>query len=86
MDVQSSMTEQNSGRPLVLAETVAKVEQDQEMLEDRHVTACELYERIPEVRVRLGMWQESSMTRVNEKCHSVYKSASIAMMISLKNS
>ena len=39
--------EQSSGRPLVSAETIAKVEQ--EMLEDQHVTVCELSERIPEV-------------------------------------
>ena len=40
---------QRSGWPLVLAKTIAKVEQ--EMLEDRHVTVQELCERIPEVRV-----------------------------------
>ena len=41
--------EQRSGRPSVLTETIAKVEQEQEMLEDRHVTVHELCERIPEV-------------------------------------
>ena len=40
---------QRFGRPLVLAETIAKVEQEQEMFEDRHVTVHELCERIPEV-------------------------------------
>ena len=40
---------QRSGRPLILAETIAKVEQEQEMLEDRHVTVHELCERVPEV-------------------------------------
>ena len=41
--------EQCSSRPLVLAETIAKVEQEQEMLEERHVTVRELCEQIPEV-------------------------------------
>ena len=37
---------QRSGRPSVLAETIAKVEQ--EMSEDQCVTVCELCEQIPE--------------------------------------
>ena len=41
--------EQHSGRPLVSAETIAKVEQEQEMLEHRHVKVHELCEWIPEV-------------------------------------
>ena len=41
--------EQHAGWPLVSAETIAKVEQDQEMLEDQHVTVHELCKWIPEV-------------------------------------
>ena len=39
--------EQRSGLSSVSAETIAKMEQ--EMLEDRRMTVCELHERIPEV-------------------------------------
>ena len=41
--------EQRSGWPSVSVEPIAKVEQEQEMLEDRHVTVRELCKRIPEV-------------------------------------
>ena len=41
--------EQHSGRSSVLAETIAKVEQEQEMLEDWHMTVHEVCEQIPEV-------------------------------------
>ena len=41
--------EQRSGQPSISAETIAKVEQEQEMLEDWHVTVCELCEQIPKV-------------------------------------
>ena len=37
---------QCSGWPSVLTKTIAKLEQEQEMLEDQHVTLCE---QIPEV-------------------------------------
>ena len=40
---------QRSGQPSVSAETITKVEQEQELLEDRHVTVRELCEQIPEV-------------------------------------
>ena len=38
------------------------------------------------VRVWLATWQESSIRRVHEKCHSACKSASVTMVIALKNS
>ena len=41
--------EQRSGWPSVSVEPIAKEQQEQEMLEDRHVTVRELCERIPEV-------------------------------------
>ena len=41
--------EQHSGPPSVSAKTIAKVEQEQEMLEDRRVTAHEMCKQIPEV-------------------------------------
>ena len=41
--------EQCSGQPSVSAETIAKVKQQQEMLEDQHVTVRELCEQISEV-------------------------------------
>ena len=41
--------EQHSGQPSVLAETIAKVEQEQEMFEDQRITVRELCERISEV-------------------------------------
>ena len=41
--------EQHSSQPLILVETIAKVEQEQEMFEDWPVTVHELYEWIPEV-------------------------------------
>ena len=41
--------EQRSGWISVLTETIAKVEQEQEMLEDWHVTVHELCKRIPQV-------------------------------------
>ena len=65
--------EQHSGRPSVLAETIAKVKQEQEMLEDQHVTASCVNGSLKSIRVRLAMWRESSMTRVYEKCHSACK-------------
>ena len=72
--------EQRSGRPSVSTGTIAKVQQ--EMLEYRHVTVHKLCERIPEVsKSTCAAWQESSMTRVYEKCHS----ASITMVIMSKN-
>ena len=46
--------EQRSGRPSVSAKTIAKVEQEQEMLEDECVTVRELYEWIPEVKSTIG--------------------------------
>ena len=64
----------------------SKVEQEQEMLENRCVTVLELCERIPEVGVRLAAWQESSMTRICGKCHRACKRASITMVITSKNS
>ena len=46
--------EQCSACPSVSAEMFAKVEQEQEMLEDQHVTVRELCEQIPKsVRVQL---------------------------------
>ena len=35
--------------PLVSAKTIAKVEQEQEMLQDLHVKVCELWQWIPKV-------------------------------------
>ena len=52
-------------------------------------TVSELCERVPEVcksGAICAMWQESSVTRVHEKCHSACKSASIATVIMSKNS
>ena len=49
MDVQTSMTNSVLVSLWVLAKTIAKEEQEQEMLEDRGVTVRELYERRPEV-------------------------------------
>ena len=47
---ESSSTDvERSGQPSVSAKTIAKVEQEQEMLEDRRVTVHELCEWIPEV-------------------------------------
>ena len=79
--------EQHSGRPSVSAKTIAKVEQEQEMLEDRlwQFASC-VNRSLKSVRVRLATWQESSVTRVYEKYHSTCKSASIVTMIMSKNS
>ena len=41
--------DQHSGQPSVSTETIAKVEQQQEMLEDQHVTVRELCKWISEV-------------------------------------
>ena len=41
--------EQHSGCPSILAETITKFEQEQEMLEDWHVTVQELYIWFPDV-------------------------------------
>ena len=41
--------EQRSGQPSVLAETIAKVEQEQEMLKDQRVTVRKLCKWIPGV-------------------------------------
>ena len=52
------------GLPSVSAKIIAKVEQ--EMLEDRRVTVCELCKWIPEVSKSTSEWQESSMIRVTK--------------------
>ena len=49
--------EQRSGRQSVLPETIANVEQEQEMLEDRHVTVRELCVWIPEVSKINKKWK-----------------------------
>ena len=41
--------EQRSGQPSVSAQSIAKVEQEQERLESQRVTVRQLCERIPEV-------------------------------------
>ena len=70
-DVQNVHDEQYSGRLLVSAETIAKVEQEQEILKiDVWQFASCMNRSLKSVRVRLATWRQSSMTRVYEKCHS----------------
>ena len=45
--------EQHSGQPSVSAKTIAKVEKEQEIPEDRHMTVRKLCERIPEVSMSM---------------------------------
>ena len=76
--------EQHSGRPSILAETITKVEQEQEMLENRHVTVRELCILSPDVSKStignvVGELYDKGYTK--KKCHSACKSASIATVI-----
>ena len=79
--------EQCSGRPSVLAKTIAKVEQEQEMLEDRHVSVRKLCEQIPEIsKSTIGNVAGEFYDKGIRKMAQRMKSASITTLITSKNS
>ena len=78
--------EQRSGWPLDLAKTIAKVEQEQVMLEVWHETVRELCEWIPEViKSMIGNVAGEFHDKGIRKCHSTCKSGSITTVNTLKN-